>query len=194
VGDPPHVGVVSIMIRSTKKHRNDTRNSRLSENYSKSERERLQRWNQEPKEESTKRLRRGRRDNRSITDTNDTNTDNTNTNRINRSWYHPMESTNGTNRWNQLMDSTGRGTTKNRRSWNQQQQANKEGRRPQRQQMEATDGRTGRLRQQMETTTGRMKMMGMTETPPATGTLDRKTSQVSPKAGLNNNQQTTLDD
>jgi hypothetical protein len=34
---------------------------------------------------------------------------------------------------------------------------------------------------------GRMKMMGMTETlPPATGTLDRKTSQASPKACLYN--------
>jgi hypothetical protein len=40
---------------------------------------------------------------------------------------------------------------------------------------------------------GRMTMMGMTEIPPATGTLDRKTSQVSPTACLYNQQQ-PLDD
>jgi hypothetical protein len=39
---------------------------------------------------------------------------------------------------------------------------------------------------------GRMTTMGMTETiPPATGTLDRKTSQASPKACLYNNQHKT---
>jgi hypothetical protein len=42
---------------------------------------------------------------------------------------------------------------------------------------------------------GRMTMMGMTEILPATGTLDRNTSQASPAgACLYNNHQKTLDD
>jgi hypothetical protein len=92
-------------------------------------------------------------------------------------WNPPMESTDGINRsWNRPMAPTAPSK-----------------RMTQRRQMEATNGHNGWLQHPMETTTGKMTMMGMMETPPATGTLDRKTSQAPPTACLYN-QQKTLDD
>jgi hypothetical protein len=97
-------------------------------------------------------------------------------------WSQPKESTDGEiNRsWNRTMEPTAPGSERTT---------------PRRRQMVATDRRNAWLQQQMETTTGRMTMMWMTEEETkvlsATGTLDRKTSQASPKACLYNTQHKT---